>query len=72
MKNVKDKRVLQTGWFKKNVSEKEIQAAANEMKNNKAYLFIDAEGFLHIYCKRRLNEYEAKGKKFIRKIPVTK
>lgn len=68
----KNKTVLSTAWIKKNVSEKEIQEAANEMKGNRAYLFMCDDGYLFMSCKRHLSEFEAKDKTFLRQVPVTK
>jgi hypothetical protein len=57
--------------FLKTPNNEEIQQAANEMKGGKGYLFRDENGNLEMYNRRRLNDYAARNKTFIKRILAT-
>ncbi len=66
-----NKLTLWTCFLKPDPTEQEIQEAANRMKGGKGYLFKDNEGLLEMYNKRRIGDFAARNKTFVKRVLAT-
>lgn len=66
-----NKLTLWTSFLNPDPAPEEIQQAANTMKGGKGYLFKNDDGLLEMYNKRRIGDYAARNKTFVKRILAT-